>query len=265
MRNNVHLEKIAEDYISFKLQDEGFLVAKPKFDKNGADLIVFITFANGSKFGRIQSKGRSLLQTPHTEISIPFNHVKEPFFLFVYIKYMPSNNLYVFFAEEIKKWNLSNDNYILNISKKNIDDGLLDRFLLNENKISKIKNIIKRTTSEQEREMFNLIKLSQDINKKEREIRKLKSLINEYKIVEKDIEISDRNLEKLYTQVTKIAKELIESTPLDILNLIEKYRNEGFTEESVLKELAHRNCGGLSSQEIWLIILYKYNTIKQYF
>ena len=43
----------------FRLLDAGLLVAKPKFDINGTDLLVFAEMKDGVKFCRIQCKGRS--------------------------------------------------------------------------------------------------------------------------------------------------------------------------------------------------------------
>tara|TARA_R110001592_G_scaffold7032_3_gene39521 strand:+ start:66022 stop:66480 length:459 start_codon:yes stop_codon:yes gene_type:complete len=51
------LENIAEDYISHRLQRSGMLVAKPKNDRLGTDLLVFDEINDGVKFCRVQAKG----------------------------------------------------------------------------------------------------------------------------------------------------------------------------------------------------------------
>ena len=55
------LENIAEDLISHKLQHHGLLVAKPKSDRLGTDLLVFAEMADGVKFCRVKTK-EDLLQ-----------------------------------------------------------------------------------------------------------------------------------------------------------------------------------------------------------
>jgi len=265
MRDTSHLEHIAEDYISSKLQEAGFLVAKPKFDRDGTDLIILLSVNTGAKFGRVQSKGRSLEKSVHSNISIARKYVVEPFFLLVYVKYKPNSNLYVFFTEEIKEWNILNDNYVFYISRNSIDRSSLDKYLFGKDKISKIKKIVERTTSDQEKKMFNLIKRGQDIIEKQKKIRDVEGLLSKIKLSEKDLVIAEKKLENLFAELNKIAEQLIKSTSLSTLNLIEKYKNEGFSEKSVLTKLELNNDIELSRKKLWLIILYKYNTIKEKF
>lgn len=47
------MEYTAEDFIAHKLQRSGFLVAKPKFDQDGADLHAFLDVKDNAKFCRI--------------------------------------------------------------------------------------------------------------------------------------------------------------------------------------------------------------------
>ncbi len=68
------LEKNAEAYISHKLLRHGLLVAKPMCDQSGTDLILFAEIADGVKFCRIQSKGRSLVNSA-SSIKIPKDYV----------------------------------------------------------------------------------------------------------------------------------------------------------------------------------------------
>ena len=64
------LEMIAECLISAHLQDAGMLVAKPKFDSKGTDLLAFVKMDDGVKFCRIQCKGRCL-DNSNSYIAIP--------------------------------------------------------------------------------------------------------------------------------------------------------------------------------------------------
>jgi len=69
------LENIAEDKISSELQKYDLLVAKPKSDRSGTDLLVFAEIADSVKFCRIQSKGRSLEYSSKSYIEIPKKYV----------------------------------------------------------------------------------------------------------------------------------------------------------------------------------------------
>jgi hypothetical protein len=265
MRDTTHLEYTAEDYISYKLQEAGLLVAKPKFDRDGCDLIALLSVKNGSKFGKVQSKGRSLKNSPHTNIKIPCDYVTGPFFLFVYISYKKDEDLYVFFREDIKKWEIVNGNYSLNISKKNIDDGSIRDFLFDVSKTEKIKDIIKRTTSDQEKEMYKLLRLGNDIIKKEKEIRELSLLLNKIKLIDKDKKIAEKELSEAYTNARKFAEEIIESAPIKMIEDINRYKEKGFDEEYAFSETQKDESISLDKQAIWLIILYLYNSIEQKF
>ena len=111
------LENIAEDLVSHRLQQANILVAKPKFDVEGTDLLAFLAMADGVKFCRIQCKGRSL-KNGASNISIPKRYVTKGFLVFLYIDSLDySGDLYCFFAQDIEKWSLSaQDQYTLSLS-----------------------------------------------------------------------------------------------------------------------------------------------------
>jgi hypothetical protein len=99
-----HLEYVAEDLISHKLQHAGLLVAKPKFDKKGTDLLAFAKMADGVKFCRIQCKGRTIKSS--SNVTIPEQYVTSGFVFFLYIEPNDNvNNLYCFIESDIKTWN----------------------------------------------------------------------------------------------------------------------------------------------------------------
>ena len=79
------LEYTAEDLIAHVLQRSGLLVAKPKFDREGADLLAFAELADGVKFCRIQCKGRTIINSISTNIKIPKSYVSPSFVLFLFI------------------------------------------------------------------------------------------------------------------------------------------------------------------------------------
>ena len=122
-----HLETTAEDLISHKLQRVGMLVAKPKFDREGTDLLVFLDMGDGVKFCRIQCKGRSL-HGSRSQVEIPFSYVTNGFVLILYIDIGQFNNnpyLYCFFASDIQRWRKTNDNqYRLSLDRSNFESKL---------------------------------------------------------------------------------------------------------------------------------------------
>jgi hypothetical protein len=80
------MEYTAEDLIAHKLQRGGLLVAKPKFDQEGADLLALLDVADGAKFCRIQCKGRSFGGSPHSSVVVPMRYVTDAFVLFLFIE-----------------------------------------------------------------------------------------------------------------------------------------------------------------------------------
>ena len=150
------LEYTAEELIAHKLQMFDLLVAKPKFDRDGADLLAFMEFDDGVKFCRIQCKGRSLKNSNHSNISIPENYVTPSFVVFLFVDdgSFESNNLYCFFASDITQWKRSEGKYILNINK-NTFFKKLDFYKFGSEKIELIKSVI--TAAEIHGEFRNIV------------------------------------------------------------------------------------------------------------
>jgi hypothetical protein len=103
--DTAHLENTAEDLIAHKLQQSGMLVAKPKFDRNGADLLCFLHIFDAAKFCRIQCKGRSLKNTAKSHVEVPKEYVTDGFVLVLYIEKDNSqcSDLYCFLGREHEK------------------------------------------------------------------------------------------------------------------------------------------------------------------
>jgi hypothetical protein len=102
------MEYTAEDLISHKLLRSGILIAKPKFDQNGADLLGLLEVTDGARFCRIQCKGRSLLRSSSSSVEVFKEYVSNAFILFLFVETEDSNatNLFTFFGDEIKEtWN----------------------------------------------------------------------------------------------------------------------------------------------------------------
>ena len=119
------LEHEAEDFISTYLSRRSLLIAKPKFDLLGTDLLAFAEMNDGVKFCRIQCKGRSLLNSKNSNVSIPCKYITDGFIVFLYID-APANEpqLYIFFPDEVKKWRNNKDDFVLRFSIGNFESKL---------------------------------------------------------------------------------------------------------------------------------------------
>ena len=139
------LENIAEDYVSFELQRGGLLVAKPKNDRSGTDLLVFEQIGDGVKFCRLQVKGRSLISSKTTNITIKKEYVTNAFVVFLYLEVPDSENqpkLFVFFRSDVEKWNSTpKDEFQLNVNVSTYEKNLAG-FSYNNIELGKIKYII---------------------------------------------------------------------------------------------------------------------------
>ena len=141
------LENIAEDYISHRLQRCGLLVAKPKNDRLGTDLLVFHEINDGVKFCRVQAKGRSLASSKKTNIRIPKTYVTKGFVLFLYLEVSEKEfdseaKLYIFFPQEIEQWSVTKKGeYQLNLSQSNYEERLKPNHC-DSQKINQLKSII---------------------------------------------------------------------------------------------------------------------------
>lgn len=119
MVDTSHLAHIAEDLITHHLQRSGLLVAKPKNDQLGTDLLVFDQIADGVKFCRVQCKGRTVSKRS-TKITIPEQHVTGGYLLLAYlIEATDEGCLYFFLPTTIKTWPKNKKGeYTLNIGRK---------------------------------------------------------------------------------------------------------------------------------------------------
>ncbi|ABW32777.1 hypothetical protein [Acaryochloris marina] len=123
-KDTSRLEYTAEDLISHKLQQSRILVAKPKFDREGTDLLAFLEMGDGVKFCRIQCKGRSLANSESSQVNLPKSYITEGFVLFLYVEESANvSGLYCFFQTDFQNLQYWHENikgeYSLNISRSN--------------------------------------------------------------------------------------------------------------------------------------------------
>ena len=133
--NQLPLEEIAEARITSELHRAGFLVAKPKPDKMGTDLLAFVEMTDGVKFCRIQCKGRSVANSG-SSLEIAKDYVSEAFIVILYIENQPDGELYCFFQSDIEQWNLNkkSNEYTYSIPKKSYRETL-EFYKLNSEKM----------------------------------------------------------------------------------------------------------------------------------
>ena len=146
------MEYTAEDLISHKLLRGGILVAKPKFDQGGADLLALLEVNDGAKFCRIQCKGRSLLRSPSASVNLLEKYVTTGLVLFLFLETGESKatHLYCFFAEDIREhWPLNKGAFTLSISLASIDSKL-SKYAFSDDKVDRIKQVIRGVDSKQE-------------------------------------------------------------------------------------------------------------------
>ena len=228
--DTTHIAYTAEDLIAHILQKNVLLVAKPKFDQDGTDLITFLTVKDGAKFGRIQCKGRSLINNRQTNIKIPKQYVIGAFFLFLYLDIGNDENyLFLFFANDIKKWKINQkEQYVLNIYKKwflpQSKENPLNTFSFKREKITCLKNLIEKTSSAQEKQMWDIIKKQQKLQKISAIKHRLDGLNSEIKHIETNKTLLDENIKLQGEKGKLISKELFSKISPNIISYAKKLK-----------------------------------------
>jgi hypothetical protein len=135
------IEMVAEDRVSHELQQAGMLVAKPKFDVKGTDLLAFVEMHDGVKFCRIQCKARSIAGS-RSSISIPCDYVTDGFVVALWLDAGQWKNLYCFFASDIRQWHRNKRNqYRLPLNPSNAGIKLAP-YQLDQSRIKLIETLI---------------------------------------------------------------------------------------------------------------------------
>ena len=143
------MESTAEDLISHKLLRGGILVAKPKVDQEGADLLGLLQVTDGARFCRIQCKGRSLLGSAHTSVELPARYVTSAFVLFLFVETgdQDTTHLFVFLGSEIQQaWTPieidGKPGYRLSISKAKVERDLTP-YRFTDQRVEEVKRVIR--------------------------------------------------------------------------------------------------------------------------
>ena len=215
------LEQIGETFIVSNLLDSGILVAKPFFDRSGADLIGFTSIDDKARFCRIQCKYRGL--KTRTSVKVDSEYVIGAFILFLYIKNSNSRHFYCFLPEDIKRIFVHKETagkkfFRLSITKRTIltlDNDPSISFT--QKRVSDISELMK--TSSPDTEFRHLVKgLVQnykELSEKQREHAALGTLLHDF-------------------EVTSLKKQALEEK----ITILEEYRGlmKKYYEEQVQKE-----------------------------
>jgi hypothetical protein len=144
--DNRPLELQAEKLIEHKLLKHNLLVNKPSFDEEGTDLLIIKDISEKiTPFVKVQCKGRTIKTSSNVEI--PLKYVKENFIVFLYIAIEKDDTdelLYVFFYDDIIKWQNGENTYRLYIPNDFQSRENFQEHLFNKESITKIENILLR-------------------------------------------------------------------------------------------------------------------------
>ena len=158
-RDTSVMEHTAEDLIAHTLQRAGILVAKPKFDQDGADLLGLLHVKDNAKFCRIQCKGRSLRQSPTASVSVPKEYASDGLVLFLFVETgdRDANHLFCFLGSEVRNWKTAKGgkSYVLNLTVSTFKGRLLP-FRFDDEKVKKIRLAIHKINVIGEFNIMNL-------------------------------------------------------------------------------------------------------------
>jgi len=245
--SSINLEYTAEDLISHKLQRASILIAKPKFDIEGTDLIAFIKFKDAIKFGRIQSKGRTL-STGTTSIEVPVEYVYGAFFLFIYFDIgIDNTNLYFYTANDICQYWVKSKNgkkYRLSVKAKSIAENKIisDQidFLFTDDKIDRIKKIIETSQSETEILMMQIIKIQQKLSQKKDDKNEFEKIITEYRHQKEKLAIINESLVHYENELNSFLTSKVELIPSELKDEVLEYHRKKNCIDSVIKKYDNR-------------------------
>ena len=144
MQDSSTVEHEAETRIQSELLGYDVLVAKPLWDKRGADLLAMLSVDDGTKFIRIQSKGRTLEDSSRPVVKIPTEYVTSHFAVFLYSRHRQSreNRLMLFLPSDLRAWSDSNGHYVLRYTWKQLQKKLA-HFVASDERLQLLVELIK--------------------------------------------------------------------------------------------------------------------------
>lgn len=136
------IEIQSESRIQSELIKHGFLVNKPNFDKEGADLLLLSSIKKKDvHLLKIQCKGRTIKNTG-SYIDIPVSYVTENFVVFLYVIDENLNDiLFIFFHDDIiADWEKLDNKYILRFTHKKLKEPYFLEREFNKEMACKLKS-----------------------------------------------------------------------------------------------------------------------------
>lgn len=246
--DNAHLENTAEDYISSILQRGSLFVAKPKFDRKGADLIALLEVDDGAKFCRIQCKGRTLIKNKHSTVTILKEYVQGAFIVMIYIE-IGNAEPYVlsFTAKEVtslwlfKKNRRGKEQFSLTISKKKLLDpnnkNSFNKFSYCEERLNHIKEIIIKSYSKEEFALVNLIKEQQKLIKLKDKHQALEKLIMNIEHTDELLKANEKALENYMQQYKRELSNFGFELPQDLTDRISILIKEQYSPDDIIDQV----------------------------
>jgi hypothetical protein len=246
--DNVHFENIAEDFISSILQRGSLFVAKPKFDRKGADLIALLEVDDGAKFCRIQCKGRTLIKNKHSTVTILKEYVQGAFIVIIYIE-IGNIEPYIlcFTANEVsgswlsKKTSRGKEIFSLTISKNKLlnpnNKHSLNKYSFSEERLNQIKEIIQKSYSKQEFDLVNLIKEQRDLIKLKDKHNELEKLIIKIENTDELLKANNNALEDLILQYKRELSNFSHEIPLTLIKRISFLIKEKHSPENIIDQI----------------------------
>jgi len=143
--DNKPLEGLAEEFIKTRLSKAKIKFLKPNYDIGGSDLVLLNPINKHlAKQVIIQSKGRNITNNP-SNVTISSNYIVSNFICFLYLQVDDDDQdyLYIFFSEDIKKWNLTDSKFSLSIPLNFKNSDYFNKNLFDPNvHIPKINDIL---------------------------------------------------------------------------------------------------------------------------
>ena len=133
----------AESLIEHKLVKYDFLVTRPSFDKEGADLLIIKDISKKiTPFIKIQCKGRTI--SANSNVTIPKKYVEENFVVFLYVEVKDSKEdyLYTYFQSDVLEWNDIGEKFQLIIPKNFSERDEFKKREFNDSVALKIEKIL---------------------------------------------------------------------------------------------------------------------------
>jgi len=216
-----HLEHIGESLVIYSLLEAGILVAKPFFDKAGADLVGITSVDNRAKICRIQCKYREL--KTRTSVVVDSEYVKGAFVLFLYLKFDGEKHLLCFLPKDIRKFyrkgHLKNkDVYRLSINSKTFSQLTSNNSLMfTEAKVNNLNKLISESSSDMEMRRLakDMIRKSRELINTHQKADRLKDIIHQIKILDIEKKANEEKMEILqdYVQFMEKYKDQIKDNP----------------------------------------------------